>query len=97
MHAILTRPINWEIIRQHYDELITYATALRLGTAEAEAIVRRFSCNPSHPTDKALAELGKVIKTIFLCRYLHQKALRRDIHEGLNVIEAWNSANQFIS
>jgi TnpA family transposase len=96
LQAILTRPINWDIIRQQYDELIKYATALRLGTAEAEAILRRFSRNPSHPTYKALAELGKVIKTIFLCRYLHQKALRREIHEGLNVIEAWNSANSFI-
>ncbi len=96
LQAILTRPINWDIIRQQYDELIKYTTALRLGTAEAEAILRRFSRNPSHPTYKALAELGKVIKTIFLCRYLHQKALRREIHEGLNVIETWNSANQFI-
>ena len=27
--------------------------------------------NLSHPTYRALAELGKVIKTIFLCKYLH--------------------------
>jgi TnpA family transposase len=52
--------------------------------------------NVQHPTYKALAELGKVIKTIFLCRYLHDKALRREINEGLNVIEQWNGATDFV-
>jgi TnpA family transposase len=45
---------------------------------------------------KALAELGKAMKTAFLCRYLHDEALRREINEGLNVVETWNSANGFI-
>jgi TnpA family transposase len=34
--------------------------------------------------------------TVFLCNYLRQEPLRREIHEGLNVIENWNSANNFI-
>jgi len=94
---ILTRPIKWDLIRQHYDEMIKYATALRLGTAEAEAILRRFTRgNPQHPTYQAFAELGKVLKTIFLCRYMDSEGLRREIHEGLNVVENWNSANGFI-
>jgi TnpA family transposase len=91
------RSIDWEVIRQQYDEIIKYATALRLGTAEAEAILRRFrQPGPQHPTCKALSELGKAVKTVFLCHYLHAEALRREIHEGLNVVENWNSANGFI-
>ena len=40
-------------------------------TADPEAILRRFTrSNVQHPTYKALAELGKAVKTIFLCRYL---------------------------
>lgn len=62
---VLTRPINWDLIRQQYDQMIKYATALRLGTAETEAILKRFTRNSSHPTYRALGELGKAIKTIF--------------------------------
>jgi TnpA family transposase len=70
---------------------------LWLGTAEPEDILRRFTRNNvRHPTYKALAELGKARKTTFLCCYLHLLSLRREIHEGLNVVENWNSANDFI-
>jgi TnpA family transposase len=97
LQPVLTRPIDWELIRQQYDEMIKYATALRLGTAETEAILRRFTrANVQHPTYKALAELGRAVKTVFLCHYLNSLALRHEIQEGLNVIEQWNSANDFV-
>jgi TnpA family transposase len=88
LRAVLTKPINWELIRQQYDQMVKYATAVRLDTAETEAILRRFTRNNvQHPTYKAFAELGKAVKTVLLCRYLHDEGLRREIHEGLNVVE----------
>lgn len=97
LQQILTRPIDWALVRQQYDQMIKYATALRLGTAETEAILRRFTKkNVQHPTYKAFAELGKAVKTIFLCRYLHSESLRREINEGLNVVEQWNGATDFV-
>ena len=44
----------------------------------------------------ALLELGRAIKTIFLCNYLHSEEVRREINEGLNVVERWNGVNDFI-
>lgn len=97
LKPILTRSINWDLIGQQYNQMIKYATALRLRTAETEAILKRFTRSYlSHPTYHALAELGKVIKTIFLCKYLQSEALRREVNEFLNVVESWNNANRFI-
>lgn len=97
LQPILTRPINWDLIAKQYDEMVKYATALRLGTADSESILRRFTReNNRHPTYQALLELGKVKRTIFICRYLESESLRQEIHESLNVVERWNGTNGFI-
>jgi TnpA family transposase len=65
--GVLSRPIRWDLIAQQYEEMVKHAVALKTGTATAEAILKRFnSYHVTHPTYKALAELGKVEKTIYL-------------------------------
>lgn len=94
---ITTRPIKWELIATHYNEIIKFAAALKVGTATADSIIRQFSrSNYQHPVFKAFIELGKAVKSIFLCRYLGSLELRQEIHSALNIVENWNSVNRFI-
>ena len=78
----MTRPIRWDLIEQNYDQMIKYATAIKRGTASAEAILRRFTESASHPTYQAMLEVGRAQKTIFVARYLRDRACSGSSRKG---------------
>jgi len=97
LQNILTDTINWDLIETDYPQMVKYAAAMKEGYADPESLLKRFNRNNmSHPTYQALAQLGKVIKTIFLCNYLMEEPIRREVQEGLNVVELWNGVSKFI-
>ncbi len=90
-------PIRWQLIEEQYDEMVRHVVAVKDRTAPIDSILRRFSrYNRTHPTYKALTQLGKALKTTFLCRYLSSLDLRQEVHEGLNTVESWNAVTDFI-
>ncbi|MFC6880755.1 MULTISPECIES: Tn3 family transposase [Actinomadura] len=56
--------------------------------------MRRFTRGgPKHPTYGAIDGVGRAVKSVFIAEYMASEDLRREIHEGLQVVENWNSAN----
>ncbi len=96
LRPALTNPIRWELIEQQYDLMMKYATAIRLGTASTEAILRRFNSDVTHPAYAAMLEVGRAQRTIFIARYLRDRDLQREINAGLNVVENYNGVNDYI-
>lgn len=98
LNGVFARPIRWDLAEKQCDEMIRATVALKDGTAPAEAILKRFnSYNRSHPTYKALVEVGKAEKTILLCDYLGSQDLQSEVNDGLQIVENWNVTNEFIS
>lgn len=72
----MTRPIRWELIEQNYDQLVKYATAIRVGTASTEAILRHFTRNatPRLPSD---ARTRPRTEDDLIARYVRDRDLQR--------------------
>jgi TnpA family transposase len=92
----LTRPIRWDLIEQQYDLMVKYATAIRLGTASTEALLRRFTAATTHPAYAAMLEVGRAQRTIFLARWLRDRDLQQETESALNVVENFNGVNDYI-
>jgi len=80
-----------KLIRQQYDQMIKYVTAVRLGTAERKKskFLRRLPCGAhSDPTYKASPNSGQAGPNPIPVPIPSQRDLRRKFNEGLNVIGA---------
>lgn len=89
--------IDWNLIEENYHEVVRVVAALKTGTVEADVIIKRFSRdNFDHPVYRSLNEIGKAVKTLFLCDYLTYEDLRVEIQDSLNVVERVNSIMGFI-
>ena len=97
MEPVIAGSIDWEEIEKSYKEVVRHIAALKTGTVDADVLIKRFGKNnENHPVYKALFEIGKAEKTIFLCRNFSEEELRIEIHESLNVVERVNGIMHFI-
>jgi TnpA family transposase len=84
--------INTEIIRKEWDEILRFIASLRNGSDIASALIYKLSnCSPKNSLNKALQELGKIERTLFMLDWVKNPELRRTVQVGLNKGEARNA------
>ena len=73
------------IIAEHWDDLLRLAGSLKLGLVQAGGLMRTLQTN-DRPTRlaRALDELGRIVKTLYLLGYIDDEAYRRRILTQLN-------------
>lgn len=90
--ALLRGQINMKVIRENYNDVLRVAHSIRRGTVPGALIMGKLgSYARQNSLAKALSEMGRIEKTIFLVDYLSNEALRRRIQKGLNKGEAMNA------
>jgi len=88
-NRLATDRVNLNLIGEQWDDLLRLAGSLKLGVAQASGLMRMLQTNNS-PTKlaRALADLGRIIKTMHLLNYFDDEAYRRRILVQLNRGEA---------
>jgi TnpA family transposase len=80
--------IDWALIESHWKEFLRVALAIQSGRVEASWVLTRLN-GYSHRNKiyRALRELGCVLRTIYLLRWIDSEELRRTVTHEANKTE----------
>jgi TnpA family transposase len=88
--------IDWDLIETHFKDLMQIAISIREGTISSAVLLRRLrSGSRRNATYVAFREVGQVIRTVQLLRFLSDGSLRRRGTAATNKVEAFNNFCQW--
>jgi len=83
--------INTKIIEEQWDNILRFIATIKLKETTASQLFKRLSSySRQHPLYRALKQFGRIIKTIFLLKYIDDVELRQMIEKQLNKLESSN-------
>jgi len=89
--------IDWELIATHWQDLMQVVLSIQAGKILPSTLLRKLG-NDSRKNKlyQAFRELGRVIRTLFLLRYISDLDLRRQITKTTNKVEAYNGFSDWL-
>ena len=95
---LLSQTIDWKLIERHLPEILRLAISIRQGRVLPSTILKRLnSYSRQNPFYAAMCELGKVVRTLFLMRYLGDLEVRRQVLYTTNKVEQFNAFSKWVT
>jgi TnpA family transposase len=89
--------ININKIRDHWQEILRFASSIKHGTVTASLILRKLGNYPrQNGLAVAIRELGRIERTLFALEWMQSVDLRRRVQIGLNKGEGKNSLSRAV-
>ena len=83
--------INWQLIRDHFKDMLRIVLSVKKGTVSASTILRRLGTESiRNKLYYAFRELGRVMRTMFLLEYITDIEMRESIHASTCKSEEFN-------
>ena len=89
--SLFSDTINWDRIRTHHRDLLQVVLSIRAGRITTPILLRRLgSYSRRNRLYQAFQELGRVIRTVLLLRWLSELELRVQVTATTNKVEAFH-------
>jgi TnpA family transposase len=89
--------IDTRLLLERWDDLLRVAGSLKRGYVTASLLIGKLQAYPrQNSLGRVLQECGRLVKTIFVLRYLESETCRRRIHAQLNKGEALHELRRFL-
>jgi len=83
--------IDWELIGRHMKDMLRVVISIKAGKIAPSTILRRLgTASRKNKLYYAFRELGRVVRTQFLLKYINDAELRKSIHAATNKSEEFN-------
>jgi TnpA family transposase len=97
VNKLLKGKINPDLFVNQWDDLLRLAGSMKLGWVTASLLIKKFHSMPKqNDLVKSLQEYGRMIKTIFILRYLASEDYRRQINTQLNKGELLHALRRYL-
>lgn len=96
--ALFSDVIDWNLIERHWQDMMQVVLSIQAGKILPSMLLRKLgSHNRKNKLYRAFRELGRVVRTLFLLRYISEAELRRTIRAETTKIESFNDFLDWIS
>jgi len=91
IESLFRASIDWALIERHFPDMLRVAISNKVGRMTPSTILRRLgSESVKNKLYFAFRELGRVIRTTFLLRYINDPEMRQTIHTATNKSKQFN-------
>lgn len=88
--SLFSDVIDWDLIETHWQDLFQVVLSIKAGKVLPSTLLRKLSnYSRKNRLYQAFRELGRVVRTVFLLKYISDMGLREQITASTNKVEAY--------
>lgn len=94
---LFTDVVDWDRIADHWQDLMQVAKSIQTGRISSPMLLRKLSHEGRHNRlFAATRELGRVLRTVYLLRWISSKEMRQEVTATTNKIESYHAFTKWL-